>query len=115
VQPAWQIAKQWHEKYIPEQPFSEAVLNCFKEGLLYSSPEIFLCAREVLWDGETAYMSNRPNAWFVHMAASSGHANPVKAFMQAATKPHRWVLWHRRNEERLRVFNWESLARKVGL
>lgn len=115
MQPAWQIAKQWFEKHIPEQPFSEAVVDCLKDGVVYSSPEIFICGQEVLWDGESVYMSSRPNAWHVYMAASSGHANPVRAFMQTATKPHRWVLWRRRNEDRLRVFDWGTLARKVGL
>lgn len=114
-QPAWKIAKQWHEKYIPDSSFADEVIRYLKNGVVYSTPEIFVCGQEVLWDGKAVYMSERPNAWFVYMAAASGHVNPVREFMRVATRPHTWALWHRRNEDRVRVFRWESLAGKVGL
>ena len=115
MQPAWQIAKQWHEKHIPEQPFQDAVVHFLREGLVHSSPEIFLCAQEVHWDGKAVDVDKEPNAWFVYMAASSGHANPVREFMRVATRPQKWALWHRRNENQTRVFAWDALARKVSL
>jgi len=114
-QPAWKIAKQWHEKYIPNFPFAEAVVHYLKEGIVYSSPEIFVCGREVLWDGSEVSVSKHPNAWFVYMAASSNHSNPVREFMRVAPRAHEWAVWHRRNEARARVFNWASLAERVGL
>ena len=74
-----------------------------------------MCAKEVHWDGKAVDMNKEANAWFVYMAASENHSNPVREFMRLATRPHKWALWSRHNESRVRAFAWDALSRKVNL
>jgi hypothetical protein len=60
-------------------------------------------------------MTLPPNAWFVELAASIGHANPVREFMRVASRPHTWALWNRRNSFEPHAYPWTKLARRVGL
>lgn len=112
---ALQIARDWYRRSIPEEKFEEMVIEHFKEGLVYCTPQVFLCARECFWDGEDYHMDKTPNAWFVQMAAATGHINPVREFMRVASRPQTYALWCRRNDGRVRSFGWETLARKVQL
>ena len=56
-----------------------------------------------------------PNAWFLELAASVGHTNPVREFMRVATHPQEWAIWHRRNSFEPHAYLWHKLARRVGL
>jgi hypothetical protein len=83
--------------------------------LVYSTDEVFLLAHETHWDGESCDDDQEPNAWFVPLAASAGHANPVREFMRVASRPQQWALWCRHNSFEIRAYDWRKLARKVGL
>jgi hypothetical protein len=114
---SWQIAKQWQDENSPHD-FWDLVGTYIATGLVFCTPQVFLLAREVHWDGEMEQISindKEPNAWFVELGASAGHVNPVREFMRVATRPHQWALWCRRGEMRVRAFDWETLAKKVRL
>jgi hypothetical protein len=111
---ALQIARDWHRKYVPERTFEIALEYYLLHGLVHVTPEIFLCAEELHWDGEKAIMDRTPNAWFVYMAAATGTENPVREMVRVAPRPQPFVLWSRHNNG-LRVHRHEHLARKVGL
>ena len=105
----WQKAKQWHEDHSTE-PF-EAILGWhLSAGVVYSSPDAFMLAREVYWNGE-AINDGEPNAWLVELAA--GNADAFGRFMRVAPRPQPWVLWSRRGESRIRAFRWEHLAKRT--
>jgi hypothetical protein len=112
---ALQIARDWHLRFIPTEDFASVITDHLKKGLVYSSPQVFICGRECFWDGEDYHMDKTPNAWFVQMAAATGHTNPVREFMRVASRPQHYALWCRRNDGRVRAFAWETLARKVNL
>jgi hypothetical protein len=87
--------QQWHDKI--QQVLSGG-------AYVVITPEEFLVVEQTEHHGEPAY--------FVYMAAG-GIGNVVRRFMRfVPARP--WVLWHRRNEKRLRVFRWETLAKKAG-
>jgi|688.fasta_scaffold1402096_1 hypothetical protein len=111
---ALQIARDWHRKYVPERTFEIALEYYLLHGLVHVTPEIFLCAEELHWDGEKAIMDKSPNAWFVYMAAATGTENPVREMVRVAPRPQPFVVWSRNNNG-LRVYRHEHLARKVGL
>jgi hypothetical protein len=112
---ALQIARDWHRRFIPTEDFASVVTDYLKEGVVYSSPQVFVCGRECFWDGEDYHMDKTPNAWFVYMAAAVDQTSPVREFMRVANRPHKWALWCRRNDGRVRAYDWETLAGKVGL
>jgi hypothetical protein len=111
----WQRAKQWHESNVTDETFEETLGWHLTHGLVYSTPEVFLLARECRWDGEEMHDDGEHNAWFVELAASAGHANPVREFMRVASRPQQWALWCRHNTFEIKAHDWAKLARKVGL
>jgi uncharacterized membrane-anchored protein len=111
----WQRAKQWHDNHVTTESFEETLGWHLTHGLVYSTPEVFLLARECRWDGEEMHDDGEHNAWFVELAASAGHANPVREFMRVASRPQQWALWCRHNQFEIRAYDWRKLARKVGL
>ena len=113
----WQRAKQWWDDRSTDETFEETLgwhLSC---GLVYSTPQVFLLAREVRWEPEeqAMYDDGTPNAWFVELAASAGHVNPVREFMRVASRPQQWALWCRHNSFEIKAHDWAKLSRKVGL
>lgn len=113
---AWQIAKQWHDDNITQIDFNQALGWYFNNGLVHSTPHVFLMGGEVYWDAESREVRNdAPNAWFVYLAASAGCANPTREFMRIAPRPHQWVLWCRHNSFETRAYDWNKLAKKVRL
>jgi hypothetical protein len=48
------------------------------------------------------------------MAAATGTENPVREMVRVAPNPQPFVIWSRNNNG-LRVYRHEHLARKVGL
>ena len=111
----WQRAKQWHDDHVTDETFEETLGWHLTHGLVYSTPEVFLLARECRWDGTEVHDDGEHNAWFVELAASAGHANPVREFMRVASRPHKWALWFRHNQFTIRAYDWRKLARKVRL
>ena len=111
----WQIAKQWWDDNTTDESFEETLGWHLTNGLIYSTPQVFLLARECCWDGQEVYDDGEHNAWFVELAASAGHANPIREFLRVASRPHKWALWCRHNSFEIRAHDWAKLARKVGL
>lgn len=111
----WQRAKAWHDANVTDESFEETLGWHLTHGLVYSTPEVFLLARECRWDGEEMHDDGEHNAWFVELAAAAGHANPVRQFMRVASRPQQWALWCRHNQFEIRAYDWRKLARKVGL
>lgn len=112
----WERAKIWQQENSTES-FEELVgwhLSC---GLVFSTPQVFLLAHETHYDPETNEMTMEltPNAWFVPLAASVGHANPIAEFLRVATRPHKWACWCRHNTFRVHAYPWRKLAARVGL
>jgi hypothetical protein len=111
----WQKAKAWHDSNVTTETFEETLGWHLTHGLVYSTPEVFLLARECRWDGEEMHDDGEPNAWFVELAAAAGHANPIREFLRVASRPQQWALWCRHNQFEIRAYDWRKLARKVGL
>ena len=110
----WQRAKQWHESNVTDETFEETLGWHLSNGLVYSTPEVFLLARECRWDGEEMHDDGEHNAWFVELAASAGHANPVREFMRVASRPQQWALWCRHNTFEIKAHDWAKLSKRVG-
>ena len=113
----WQLAKEWHEDHNATETFEELLGWHLSAGVVYSSPDAFMLAREVLWDAERDEVVNGgqgSNAWLVELAATAGGASAFGRFMRVAPRPHPWVLWCRRGEMRVRSFNWDKLINKTG-
>ena len=112
----WQRAKQWQDDHIATETFEETLGWHLSNGLVYSTPQVFLLAREVHWDAEQKEMRDEGerNAWFVELAASAGHANPIREFMRVASRPQQWALWCRHNSFEIKAHNWAKLSKKVG-
>lgn len=115
----WERARIWHDEHISTETFEESFgwhLSC---GYVWSTPEVFLLAREVHWDADREEIAINEdlerNAWFVTLAASVGSANPVREFLRIAPHKRPWCLWCRRGEMRVRAFEWDKLSKKVRL
>jgi hypothetical protein len=112
----WQKAKQWWDKDLTDETFEEVFGWHLTNGIVHSSPDIFLLVHEVHWDAaaEEIYDDREPNAWFCELAAANC-ANPVREFMRVLPHPHPWALWCRHNTFETRAFDWAKLAKKVRL
>lgn len=112
----WQRAKAWWGENTTDETFEETLGWHLTNGLVYSTPQVFLLARETHWNGsEVNDEAGEHNAWFVELAAAAGHTNPVREFMRVASRPQRYALWCRHNSFEVRAYDWSKLARKVGL
>ena len=130
---AWEIARQWQAENCMT-PFEKILGAYLSTGLVHSTRDCFLLAREVIWDpSQKAIVEGRksrvegqqPNAWFVELAASaiqvsgfSFQVSPVREFLRVATRPHEFVLWCRQSKNRkhdIHAYRWSHLAKRVGL
>lgn len=110
----WQTAAAWWREHSGAL-FEERVGYYFARGYVWSTPEVFMLAREICWDGKQC-VDGAPNAWFVELAAANeGCVNAVREMLRVAPHPHEWVCWCRRGERRIRAFAWGKLIRKAGL
>jgi hypothetical protein len=91
---------------ISSQEYSAKILECLENGVVISTPMEFLAALDAEHDGQPA--------WFVYMAAG-GPGNVLGRFMRYAPEPRPYVLWHRHNEDRRRVFAWDKLIKKARI
>jgi hypothetical protein len=110
----WELAAQWQQKHSPVS-FEQVLGWHLSRGYVWSTPDVFMVAREECYDAATGeFCVGEPNCWFVELAA--GRAGlPVREFMRVAPYPHRWVAWCRRNEPRVKAFEWGKLSKKVRL
>jgi len=114
---AYEIAEQWQKDYTTT-PLQERIDWHTKNGLIFITPQLFVIAFETYFDKEQEDIdmeTTSPNAWFIELAASSDRTMPIRNIMQVLTKKNDWVLWCRRGINSLHSYNWDKLARKVGL
>jgi hypothetical protein len=111
----WQKAKAWHESNVTDESFEEVLGWHLSSGLIYSTDEVFLLAHQTHWDGGECDDDLPPNAWFVTLAASAGHGNPVREFMRVAPRPQQYALWCRHNSFEIKAHAWAKLSKKVRL
>jgi hypothetical protein len=114
---AWQLAKQFQDEHCVET-FEDVLGRHLAGGVIVSSPQLFICAREIHWDEERGEPSLAepldPNCWFVELAAGIGRTNVLRDLLRALPHPQKWLAWCRRGEMRVRVFNWNKLSNKLG-
>jgi hypothetical protein len=108
-----QRAQQWWTKHNP-QDFREVLTAHLLGGYVISTPEHFLMAHDMHWDGKEARTDMEPNGYFVTMASSSG-SNALAAFMRMAPTKRDYVAWVRRGGSDIKVYSWDKLTRKVGI
>lgn len=109
----WQKAKQWQDEH-DTVPFEELLGTYLSVGYVWSTPQVFLLAREARWNAEEqTFEGGEHNCWFVHLAA--GHRNAFAEFMRIAPHRHRYAAWCRRNSFEPRVYCWDKLVKKVRI
>jgi hypothetical protein len=112
----WQKAKQWHDRYFPEIHFGASVAENIArpDGFVVSFDDVFIMGQEVHWDAKSrSITAGQPNAWFVQLAAAGDGANAHERFLSAATKPHEYVLWQRRNDGRIRARRCSDILKRT--
>jgi hypothetical protein len=73
----WQLAQQWQDTH-DTQDFWELLGEHLSSGYVWNSPKVFMLASEARWNAEEeTFESGEPNCWFVRLAASAGHTNPI--------------------------------------
>jgi hypothetical protein len=103
----WQQAYQWSlEHGVTPQQWSEKIERCLLSGWVISTPDHFLAFHKSQHNGHPAY--------FVVMALG-GSGNVLQRFMRYAPEPLPWVLWHRNNQQQLKAFHWDQLAKKARI
>ena len=103
----WQQAYTWAlASGVSEDEWRRQIEKCLMDGWVISTPDEFVAAHPAQHNGEQAY--------FVFMALG-GSGNALGRFLRYAPRPVPWVIWHRRNEKRLRAFRWEQLAKKARI
>lgn len=90
---------------ISTEEWSRRIAECLECGYVFSTPSEFMAAMDGEHDGQPAY-----RVW----VAAGGAGNVLRRFMRYAPEPRPWVIWHRRNEARSRVFAWDKLMKKAG-
>lgn len=100
---AYEIAR---ERGVSPEEYEQRMWRCMNDGYVFSTPDEFMAAHNAEHNGQPAY--------FI-LSAVGGSGNVLARFMRYAPEPRPWVLWCRNNEDRLRVFSWDKLARKAGL
>jgi hypothetical protein len=103
----WRQAFTWAlANGVTQERWEREVARCLNEGWFISTPDQFLAFYKTEHAGQPAY--------FVVMALG-GNGNVLRRFMRYAPEPLPWVVWHRNNEERLRAFRWDQLAKKARI
>lgn len=94
------------ESGVSPEEYEQRMGLCLREGYVFSTPWEFLAAHDAEHSGQPAY--------FI-LSAVGGTGNVLARFMRYAPEPRPWILWCRNNEQRVRAFAWDKLARKAGL
>jgi hypothetical protein len=113
----WQLAKKFQDEHCVAT-FEDVLGRHLSGGYVWSTPDVFMVAREEHYDEQREELSidrnAAPNCWFIELAASANHTNPVREFMRVAPWPHKYAAWCRRGEMRVKAFNWNKLIKKIG-
>jgi len=107
----WRQAQQWWAKNNHDD-FFEVLAAHLDTGFVVSTPDNFVMAHDISWDGKEARADMPANGYFVTMAVGSG----VGDLMRLAPEKKEYVAW-RRNARcgQLKVYRWDNLARKAGI
>jgi hypothetical protein len=84
-------------------------------GVVYVTPDVFMLAHEVRWDGEELHEDGVANCWFIELSGGSGRRSPFKEFMKVAPRRLEYVAWHKHGSTRPHVYGWEKFAVKIKL
>jgi len=113
----WQKAHQWWDQYCPGQDFGLALADniAHPNGFVVSFDDVFIMGQEVRWDAAAGCIADEgePNAWYVELAAAGDKANAHERFLSAATKPHEYVLWQRRNDGHIRARRCADILKRT--
>lgn len=114
---AYDIADEWQRRhsYIP---LEERIEWHKRNGLIFITKKLFIIACESYYnqnEEDLEMNATNPNAWFIELAASSDRTIPLREIMAVLPNKQDFVLWCRRGINRLHTYNWDKLARKVGL
>ena len=114
---AYEIANKWQLQY-GEEPLQERIDWHKDFGLVFITKKLFILATEVYYntkEEDLDMFTLHPNAWFIELAASSDKMTPIREIMRVLPTKREWVLWCRDGINKLHSYNWDKLARKVGL
>ena len=107
----WQAAKKWQlENSLI--PFEEVLAAYMNGGLVHSTPEVFVLARETLWEDGQMYAGGgvKPNCWFCQLSAGD---KPFQRLLKLAPRKRKYVAWQRRGQPRYHVWEWKKFAKKI--
>jgi hypothetical protein len=107
---AWQIARNLYESE-PGNRFEDLLGHFFQHGIVHSTPENFLLAKQVCYPESEITPAN---AWFIPLASTTGS---LKQLMGALPHPLSYVIWQRalgRPGQHYHIHPWHKLAAKVG-
>ena len=114
---AYEIAEEWQTNYT-NTPLEERIEWHKKNGLVFITPKLFVIASEVYFDKEQEDIdmeTTSQNAWLIELATRSDKMTPIREIMRVLPTKREWVLWCRDGINKLHSYNWDKLARKVGL
>lgn len=108
---AWQRAEQWWKQH-NKTDFAQVVAAHLASGYVWSSPDYFMLAHDLHWDGKEARTDMEPNAWFITMATSSS-GNGVRKLLNLLPR-REWLAWIRNGGTKMKIYRHEAIARKAG-
>jgi hypothetical protein len=112
----WKKAKRFFESNFKGETFAESLLKNLDGGLVYSDGQCFVLAQEAGTDGlHLDFSAQKKNAWYVQLAVGSGRR--VLSKIMAALNPSKEFVCFKRGAKsnRLKCYQWNRLAGKVGL
>jgi hypothetical protein len=92
---------------VSHEEYERRMDMCAERGYVFSTPDIFLAFHDETYNEQPAY--------FVLSAVGVNNEKVLQRFMKYAPHPKPWVLWSRNNEQRIRAFAWDRLAKKAGI
>lgn len=114
---AYELAEVWQNKH-GEDTLEERIEWHKKFGLVFITKKLFILATEVYYNSKEEDLDMlplHPNAWFIELATSSDKMTPIKEIMRVLPIKREWVIWCKNGVSKLHSYNWDKLARKVGL
>ena len=95
--------------------FTTDLARYLSRGFVYSGDEAFIMARPMekvdlhRWS-DWRYQTSNPDTWFVFLAAGK---NRLNRFQELAPYSLEHIAWHRREDGRMRVYDWNNFKRKI--
>tara|TARA_Y100000310_G_scaffold158249_1_gene157669 strand:+ start:465 stop:818 length:354 start_codon:yes stop_codon:yes gene_type:complete len=104
----WQRAKKWQLEN-SEVAFEEVLGTYMMNGLVHSTDDVFILARQAEWKDGAMYSGKiKPNTWFVQLAAGD-----MSKFLKVAPRKLRYVAWQRHGSQRYHVWPSRKFAKMV--